>query len=185
MKKEKLFRKVRVYKGTAADFYADRIKLQNGKTAVREYTRHPGAAAAIPFLPGNKIVMVKQYRYPVKKFMLEIPAGKISNGETPLSCIKRELAEETGFRAEKFIHLFCFHPTCAFSTEKIHIFAAGNLKKSALKPDADEFVEKVILDFNKAVMLVKNNKITDSKTIIALLLWDKIRYGKEFRKFLT
>jgi len=178
LKREKLIKKGRIYKGAAVSFYADRVKLQNGKTAVREYTSHAGAAAAIPFLPGNRIIMIKQYRYPVKKIMLEIPAGKISKGETPLQCVKRELAEETGFSAGKFIHLISFYPTCAFSTEKIDIFAAYNLKKSTAEPDADEFLKRKILNYKEAVALVKTNKITDSKTIIALLM---AQYAKEFR----
>ncbi len=178
LKRERSIGKNRIYKGAAVDFYADTVMIQNGKTAVREYTAHGGAAAAIPFLPGGRIILIEQYRYPVKKIMLEIPAGKISKGETPLQCIKRELAEETGFSAGKFIHLISFYPTCAFSTEKIDIFAAYDLKKTTAKPDEDEFIKRKILNYEEAVAQVKEKKITDSKTIIALLL---TRCAKEFR----
>ena len=178
LKRERSIGKNRIYKGAAVDFYADTVMIQNGKTAVREYTAHGGAAAAIPFLPGGRIILIEQYRYPVKKIMLEIPAGKILKGETPLQCIKRELAEETGFSAGKFIHLISFYPTCAFSTEKIDIFAAYDLKKTTAKPDEDEFIKRKILNYEEAVAQVKEKKITDSKTIIALLL---TRCAKEFR----
>ena len=169
--KERTLKKRLLYRGKAVNFYADTVQMPDGKKAIREYTGHPGAAACLPILPGGRIILVRQYRYPVKKIMLEAPAGKISENETPLKCIRRELEEETGMSAGKFIRLGKFHPTCAFSTETIHLFAALNLKKSRLNPDDDEFIEKVVINFDAAMELVKKGQISDSKTIILLLLW--------------
>lgn len=166
------------------DFAIDKVKLPNNHYAEREYLRHPGASVALPVLPEDKIILVKQFRYPVRKFMLELPAGKISPGETPLHCIKRELEEETGYRGGKLVHIFDFHPTSAFSTEKIFIYAAFKLKETRMSPDEDEFIEKVILKFSSALKLVLSGKITDAKSIIAILLWEKLKKAKEFQKFL-
>ncbi|MCD6423745.1 MAG: NUDIX hydrolase [Elusimicrobia bacterium] len=171
LKKEKTLKKAKIYSGKIVNFYCDTVKLQNGKKAIREYITHRGAAAILPVLDRNKIILIRQYRYPVKKFMLEIPAGKLDRNETPLSCIKRELIEETGFKAGRIIYLLTYFPSCAISTEAIHLFAGLNLKPAKMKKDEDEFLEKIILPFGKALKMVKDKKITDSKTIIALLYW--------------
>ncbi|MBA3066597.1 NUDIX hydrolase [bacterium] len=178
LKKEKLVRKNRIYKGKAVDFLADIIRLQNGKTAVREYMGHPGAAAALPVLSGNRIVLIRQYRYPAGKFTLEIPAGKMSPCEKPLACIKRELREEAGFAAGKFILLSKYQPSAAFSTETIYVYAALNLKNVGAAPDDDEFIEKKEFDMDEAIEMIRKNKIGDSKTVIALLLWKDFLNGK-------
>ena len=178
LKKEKLVRKNRIYKGKAIDFLADTVRLQNGRTAVREYTGHPGASGALPVLPGNRVVLIRQYRYPAGKFTLEIPAGKLSPGEKPLACIKRELREEAGFSAGKFILLSRYQPSAAFSTETIYVYAALNLKHVGAKPDDDEFIEQKELGLDEALQMVRNNKIGDSKTVIALLLWKDFLTGQ-------
>jgi len=178
LKKETLVKKNRIYKGNAIDFFADTVRLQNGKTAVREYTGHPGAAGALPVLGGNKIVLIRQYRYPAGKFTLEIPAGKMSRGEQPRVCIRRELREEAGLAAGKFILLSKYQPSAAFSTETIYVYAALNLKNVAAEPDDDEFLEKRVLDLNEALDMVRKNKIGDSKTVIAILLWKDFLNGK-------
>ncbi|PKN00608.1 MAG: ADP-ribose pyrophosphatase [Elusimicrobia bacterium HGW-Elusimicrobia-2] len=179
LKKEILVKKNRIHRGKAIDFLADTVRVQNGKTAVREYTDHPGAAGALPVLPGNRVVLVRQYRYPVGKFTIEIPAGKLSRGEKPLACIKRELKEEAGLAAGKFILLSKYQPSAAFSTETIHVYAALNLKHTGAKPDDDEFIEKIEFDLDEAVQMVRKKKIGDSKTIIALLLWKDFLNGRE------
>ena len=171
LKKEKKTAEHLIFAGKAVNFRADTVKLQSGETSVREFMDHPGAAAALPILPGNKTLLIKQFRYPVNKFTLEIPAGKISGKESPLACIKRELAEETGFSASRFIKILDFNPTSAFSNEIIRIYLAENLTKSNASPDDDEFIEPVIMSMDKAVALAEENKIKDSKTLIALLYW--------------
>ncbi len=174
--KEKLFKRRKIFSGRAVGFSADEIILPNGQKAVREYLEHPGAVAVIPFIKKDKIIMVKQYRYPVKEVTYEIPAGKIDKGENILTCVKRELGEETGFIPKKIKKLLSYWPTSAFSDEIIHIFAAEQLAPSAHSPDEDEFIETKIVPFAQALRMVKTGKIKDSKTIIALLYW--AAYGK-------
>jgi len=167
---EKTKKKNLIYQGRAVDFYSDTIILPDGNLSIREYIKHPGAVSVIPFLNKEFIILVRQYRYPVKKIMLELPAGKMNKKESPLSCIKRELEEETGFIAKSWKKLFSYYPSCAFSTEALHIYIAEKLIPTNKKPDEDEFLERVIIKFKDAISMVMKGKINDSKTVIGLLL---------------
>ncbi|MCX5782253.1 MAG: NUDIX hydrolase [Elusimicrobia bacterium] len=169
--KEKLYKRNRIYSGKAVGFSADKITLPNGKIAIREFLEHPGAIAVLPFLKNGKIILVKQYRYPIKKITYEIPAGKLDKGENPVKCVQRELEEETGFKAGKIKKMFSFWPTSAFSNEIIHIYSAKDLRLAKKNPDDDEFIEHIEIPFKKALQWVKSGKIRDSKTVIALLFW--------------
>lgn len=168
---EKLFKRNRIYAGRAVNFSVDEILLPNGKKATREYLEHPGAVTILPFIDKNNIILVKQYRFPVKKLTYELPAGKIDAGESIISCVKRELVEETGYYAKKVKKIFSFWPTSAFSNEVIHIYHAENLIIASKCPDDDEFIEHLVIPFKKALEWVKNGRIRDSKTVIALLFW--------------
>lgn len=172
--KETLIKKNRIYKGKAIDFYCDEVELPNGHPGKREYIGHPGAAAVLPFLNKNDIILVKQYRYPIDKITLELPAGKMDAGETPESCILRELEEETGFKAKKIEKMISFYPSTAFSNEVLHIFAAFGLERGNTNPDEDEFIAWEAVSFIEAVEMVKRGDIMDSKTVIALLYFDNI-----------
>lgn len=169
--KEKLYKRRRIYDGKVVKFSADLIRLPDGKKALREYLEHPGAVAALPLLPDGKIVLVRQYRYPVKQITYEIPAGKLDGKESAISCVKREIEEETGFKAKKVKKIFSYFPTPAFGTEIIHIFLAEDLKKGSFKPDHDEFIQTTTVSFKTALKWVRTGKIKDSKTVIALLLY--------------
>ncbi len=168
---ERFYKRDVVFSGRAINLRVDEVILPNGKHATREYMDHPGAVAVVPFIDKNTIVMVKQYRHPVGKVTLEVPAGKIDKGEKPRSCVGRELEEETGFRARKIIKLNSFWPTPAFANEVIHIYAATDLKPTRQNPDEDEFIDAIRVKFSDALKMVKAGKIQDSKTVIALLLW--------------
>ena len=172
--KEKLINKNKVYAGKAVDFYCDDVELPNGQPAKREYIGHPGAAAVLPFLDKNNIILVKQYRYPIDKITYELPAGKMDKGETPEVCIARELEEETGYKAKRIEKMISFYPSTAFSDEILHIFAAFGLEKGQTNPDEDEFIAGVTVNFKEAVDMVKRGEIMDSKTVIALLYFDNI-----------
>jgi len=148
----------------------DTVRLINGKTAMREYMVHPGASAVLPIID-NKIILVQQYRYPIKKLTLELPAGKLKKGQSPLACARAELKEETGFTAAKIKKLLSFHPAGAFSDEVLHIFIATGLKPGKTRPDEDEFLNTLIIPLEKAYKMVRSGKITDAKTIIALLYY--------------
>ncbi|MDI6640885.1 MAG: NUDIX hydrolase [Elusimicrobiota bacterium] len=167
--KEKLFIRNKIYRGRAIDFSVDTVILPNNKKAIREYAEHPNAVAVLAFVEKNKIVLVKQYRYPVRKILYELPAGKLDKGEQLKSCVQRELIEETGYKAKRIKHLVSFYPTPAFSTEILHIFLATHLTSVKMHTEEDEFIEKVIVRFDKALQWIKSKKIVDSKTIIGLL----------------
>lgn len=170
---ERPVRRRRVHRGMAVDFWSDRIRLPSGKTAVREYLGHPGAVAVVAVAGGKKsdpeLLFVRQYRYPVKEVTLEIPAGKLNPGESPLPCVQRELEEETGFRARRVRKRLSFWPTPAFANEVIHIYEARDLVPGRFSPDDDEFIQPVRLSLSRALRLIETGRIKDSKTLIALL----------------
>ncbi|MEW6556468.1 MAG: NUDIX hydrolase [Elusimicrobiota bacterium] len=177
--KEKLLKKKKIYSGKILNLFADDVILPNRKKALREYIKQPNAVAVIPFVNTKKIVLVKQYRYPIKKITYELPAGKTVKNESPYNCVKRELEEETGFTSNNIKKLISYYPSTAFSTEKLHIFVAKNLKKVDVKPDADEFIKPEIIDLKIAMDWIKMGKIEDAKTVIGLLYYSK------FKKFLS
>lgn len=167
--KEKYLRRLKQVRGNAVNFRIDQIRLPNGKKAMREYLDHPGAVAVIAFISPSKILMVKQYRHPVREVTYEIPAGKLAKGENPLACVKRELEEETGYRAGRIKRLIHFWPTAAFANEVIHIYIADRLKPGVFRPDEDEFLGCEIWPLQKVLKAIRSGKIKDSKTIIAAL----------------
>jgi len=171
--KEPLVKRLREIRGNKVGYRVDRIRLPNGKTAVREYLTHPGAVAVIALLGKNRIVMVRQYRHPVRRVTLEIPAGKLDKKEKPLDCVKRELKEETGFTAGRIRKLLSFWPTAAFADEIIHIYVATGLKPGKTNPDDDEFLRCEIWPVKKVFQAIKKGRIKDAKTLIALLAYQR------------
>jgi ADP-ribose pyrophosphatase len=171
--KEHLIKSKKIYCGKAVAFSVDKVRLPNGRAAVREYLNHPGAVAVVAFSGHSRrspqILLVRQYRHPVRRITWEIPAGKLDPKESPAVCARRELEEETGFKAGRLRHLISYWPTAAFSDETIHIFGAWDLTRGVFKPDDDEFINSRPVDFKTALRWVKRGKIKDSKTIIALL----------------
>ncbi|MDR0953751.1 MAG: NUDIX hydrolase [Elusimicrobiota bacterium] len=166
---ERKIKSKKIYSGVI-DFKEDTVSLINGKTATRAYIGHPGASAILPIL-GDSVVLVEQYRYPVKSVFLEIPAGKKKKGQTPLAVAKAELAEETGYRAKKFTKLITFAPSSAFSDEFLHIYLAQQLVPGKTNFDEDEFLNTKIIPLKKAYKMIEKGEIADSKTIIALLYY--------------
>jgi ADP-ribose pyrophosphatase len=162
-----------VHRGSAVAFRVDRIRLPDGRPAVREFLHHPGAVAVLPLL-GRSVVLVEQFRYPVGRATLELPAGKLAPGERPRDCVRRELREETGYAAGRLRRLFSFWPTPAFSNELLHVYVASALRAGRAAPDDDEFLRVVTLPFEEALRRVFDGRIRDSKTVLALLAW-KVR----------
>jgi len=168
---EKKLKTLLTHQGHAVGFKIDQIKLPNGKTAQREFMTHPGAVGVLAFASPKEILLVKQYRYPVGDFTYEIPAGKLGKGENPFMCIKRELAEETGYTAKKVWKILDFWPTAAFSDEVIHLYVAEDLIEAQSHPDDDEFIEVVKVSPKEMERMIRSGKIHDSKTLIAYFAW--------------
>ncbi|MBS3923450.1 MAG: NUDIX hydrolase [Nitrosarchaeum sp.] len=142
-----------------------------GRKVKREMIEHRGAAAMLAFDENNKIILVKQHRYP-HGYVIEIPAGTLEKKEDPMKCAFRELEEETGYRAKKMTPLITYYPSIGYNTEAIHCFVASGLKKvTDLKLDEDEILSVVKMDFKKVIAMIKNGKIQDSKTICAVLTY--------------
>ena len=142
-----------------------------GRKVKREMIEHRGAAAMLAFDEDDKVILVKQHRYP-HGFVLEIPAGTLEKGEEPLKCAFRELEEETGYRAKKMTPLISYYPSIGYNTEIIHCFVAKGLKKIAdLSLDDDEILSVVKVSLKRLIGMVKSGKIQDSKTICAVLTY--------------
>ena len=166
---EKTVSSQKVYEGPIFTITHDKAELENGSEAVRDVLHHNGGVCVIPVTDDNEIYLVKQFRYPHAKVLLEIPAGKLEWGESHLECGKRELHEETGCTADEFTYLGCLYPTPAYDSEVIHMYLAKGLHQDKQKLDDDEFLEVYTIPLDKAVEMVMNNEIEDAKTQLALL----------------
>ena len=158
-----------IFKGIVFGIERDRLREENGFEIVREIVRHPGGAGCLPLFDDGQIALVKQYRHPARRELLEIPAGKIEPDETPMQCATRELEQETGFRAGQIEKLAEFYSTPGFCEERLYVYLATDLQQIEQNLDHDEFVEVVYLPLTQAVMMAERGEIEDSKTIIALL----------------
>lgn len=158
-----------VYDGKILKLVLKDVLLPNGKTAKREVVAHSGGVGVIALTKDDEILLVKQFRSPYEKTVIEIPAGKKEPGEDPLECGKRELLEETGFTAEKFIPLGDLYPSPGYCGEIIHLFLAIGLNKSNQNLDEDEFLTVLKIPFSKALDMVMSGEICDSKTVVAIL----------------
>ena len=172
--KEKTIKTKTIHKGTYLTLNRDEVLLPNGNNINREWIKHPGAVCCIPILPDGKIALIKQYRYAVKKEMIEIPAGKLDQNEIPEKCAIRELEEEIGYKADKLTFLTNIHPAIGFTDEKMWLYLAENLVKTKQSLDSDEFLSLFPTKLEEAVEMVWEGEITDVKTIIGILWAQKI-----------
>ena len=172
--KESTISSKKVYEGSFLDVRKDIVNLPDGNTSTREWINHPGAACIIPVLSDGRLALIKQYRYPVKSIMIELPAGKLDPGEDPEECAVRELEEEIGYSAGKLTFVSKIHPAIGFANEEMWIFLAENLIKSQKNTDRDEFVELIPTSIKDSVKMVWNGTITDVKTIIGILWAERL-----------
>ena len=163
-----------VYRGEFLELKEDRVKLPDGKSAVREYLIHPGAVVMIPVLDDGMLVLERQYRYPLHNHFYELPAGKIEPGEDPLLCAQRELLEETGYVARSWRYLATAYPCVGYSSERQLFYLAQGLSHQGSKLDEEEFLEVVKVELTTAMEWVREGKITDGKTINGLFWAEKI-----------
>jgi len=166
-----------VYDGSLLHVRRDRVRLPDGNEAVREHILHPGAVMIIPLLENGDLVMERQYRYPLHRVFLELPAGKIDAGEDPLATAQRELLEETGYTAVEWRRLGCIHPVISYSNEQINIYLARGLTLQGRQLDHGEFLEVVEIPLLRAIDLVRSGEITDAKTVAGLFWIDRIFNG--------
>ena len=162
------------------DIYKDTVRLPNGKTSTREYTVHHGAVCILPLLENGDVLLERQFRYAMGEVLTEIPAGKLDYiGEDPHEAALRELREETGAVASELIPLGPFYPTCAYSTEVIHMYLARQLTFGERELDEDEFLNVFRLPLRELVEKVLNGEIPDAKTqAAALRVWCMLQEGK-------
>lgn len=146
----------------------DGVQLPDGSHATREYLRHNGAVAVVPLLDDGRLVLVRQYRYPLAKVLLELPAGKLDLGESQLHCAQRELVEETGYVAREWAYGGEIHNAAAYSSESIWIWFARGLVPGPARPDAGEFVETVTCTVTELEALADGDGLPDVKTQIGL-----------------
>ncbi|RWZ60195.1 NUDIX hydrolase [Halobacillus fulvus] len=176
---EKTYHTEHIFKGKILELNIDSVTLPDGNTSKRELIKHPGAVAVVAITDDNKLVCVEQYRKPMEKSMVEIPAGKLEPNEKPETCALRELEEETGYTTDHLQWITSFYTSPGFADEIVHLYYTDQLKTLAETPegDVDEFVELMELTLEEAEQLEKEERIHDAKTAYALLYW-KLRDGR-------
>ncbi len=169
-----------IFDGTLLHVRRDTVELPNGNQATREFIEHPGASSVIPVFPNGDIILVKQYRYPIGRVTLEVPAGKLdAPDEDPLYCAQRELSEETGYEAAHMEKLTTIATTVGFSNEYIHMYKAEGLTPGPQHPDEDEFINVVRLPLDETVAMVLDGRIYDAKSVSSILMLERQRNGNK------
>lgn len=153
-----------------------RVRLPDGKEGIRDVVRHPGAVAVVALTDEGRICLVRQYRTSLGRVTVEIPAGKLDPGEDPLDCARRELAEETGMRADKMAFLTTIATSDGFTDELIHIYMATGLTFAESSPDDDEFINVDLVDLPELVDAVLDGKVEDAKTVVGALICDAVAH---------
>lgn len=176
--REETIASTQVYRGHFLDVRSDKVRLPDGGTAGREYVVHPGAVMVVPLLDDGRVVIERQWRYPLARVMLEFPAGKLDPGEPPLQCAVRELIEETGYRAAEWARAGILHNAIAYSNEGIEVWFARGLSAGARQLDAGEFLEVGIASQAELEDLARRGELTDAKTLIGLLWLQNWRAGR-------
>jgi ADP-ribose pyrophosphatase len=157
-----------VYAGSFLEVHRDLVRLPDGTQAVRDCIRHPGAVAIVALTGGGEVILERQYRYPLRRDFVEIPAGKLDPGEAHLETARRELLEETGYAAAEWSRLGLVHNAIGYSDEGIELWLATGLEKREARLEEGEFLEVFALPFEEALAMAADGRISDVKTIIGL-----------------
>jgi ADP-ribose pyrophosphatase len=167
---EKTIRTESIFQGKIISLQVDHVELPNGQIATREIVRHPGAVCVLALLD-DKMLVVEQYRKPLGKSQVEIPAGKLERGEDPMEAAGRELQEETGYRAVSLRLICSYYTSPGFADELIHFYVAQDLIKGEINLDEDEFLECEAITLEQAQQMIADERISDAKTITAVYAW--------------
>ncbi len=167
---EKKIKSSKIYDGRILKVFNDTVELDNGRITSREIVKHSGSVAMLP-IRNNNVILVKQYRYAVKDYLLEIPAGTLEKDEDPKKCALRELQEEICMKASQITEMIKLYSSPGFINEIMYIYLCTNLLASIGKRDEDENIEIVEMDLKTFEEMIRSNKIMDGKTITAFLIW--------------
>ncbi len=168
---EKELERSLIYKGRIVNLRVDEVMLPDGKKTSREVVEHRGAVVILPITDEGKVVMVRQYRYPVGEELLELPAGTLEIGEDPQFCAERELTEETGYKAGRMELLTSYYSSPGFCTEKLYLFLATGLKAGVQKLESDERIKVELYSMDEIKEKVKNGEIKDAKSVAGILYY--------------
>ena len=169
LKEEQLSSNI-IYEGKILTFIKDNIRLSNGRESIREVVLHKGGVTIIPMVDQHNVVLIKQYRYAIRKALWELPAGTLTKNEDPVNAAKRELKEETGYITNKLEPLGVVYPLPGYSSEVLYFFKALDLIDDEPEPDPDENIEVKIFDLKQVWQMIKDGEIRDAKTIAGISL---------------
>ncbi len=158
-----------IYRGKIVDLDVDTVRLPSGRTVIREVVKHPGGVVAVPVLEDGKLLLIRQFRYPLQRYIFEFPAGKLDSGQSPLATVRRELEEETGFQAASMREEFSFYTSPGICNEVIHLFLATGLTEVTQHLEEGEHITVESRSLDECLQMVKSGEINDGKTILGIL----------------
>jgi ADP-ribose pyrophosphatase len=166
-----------VYSGKIVRLHVDTIRQESGESTLREVVLHPGGAAAVPVLDDGRIVLIRQFRYPLGKYIWEIPAGKLDSGQTPRDTIARELEEEIGYTAGTLTETCSFYTSPGFCDEIIHLFIAGGLVPCARRPEEGEYITPEARSLEECLRMITVGEIMDGKSVLGILWFQRLKFS--------
>lgn len=175
MHKEKELTENCIYEGRIFTVKTHEVEQESGRKARRDVVYHHGGACVLALDENENIFFVRQYRFPVREELLELPAGKLEKDEDPLEAAERELEEETGYKAQNIKKLCEMIPTCGYSSENIHIYLAKDLVKTSQNLDEGEFLDVEKYSFEEALRMVLSGEIKDGKTQTGILMYNALK----------
>jgi ADP-ribose pyrophosphatase len=170
-----------VYRGKIVTLHVDTIRQESGTTTIREVVLHPGGVTAVPVLDDGRLLLIRQFRYPIGKFIFELPAGKLDSGQTPIDTVARELEEETGYCAGHLTYECTFYTTPGISNESIHLFIARDLVRSEQRLEEGEHITLEAFSLDECLKKIASGEINDGKTILGIL-WYQMKLAQAHPK---